>query len=144
MEQKSLKRHCSPVEGLAAAGERRSSKACAPPMTVDTRSCGVVSKENMNNDIHASSGPTSSSSVVRCHLQWAPEKFLNIVLANFHSVEALKRELLQFTRLEFTQGLDIVYKDKDGDIMLLSEQSWNFFKKNVQEMWIRKSDQQQQ
>ncbi|KAG6542765.1 hypothetical protein Mapa_015842 [Marchantia paleacea] len=157
-EQKSPKRHCSPVQG--AAGERAptgSSKACAPGLplpssttnttstTTDTRGCRVDQQQPPQpaSIITGGNAPGPTGGVVKCHLQWSPEKFLNISLANFHSVEGLKRELLQFTHLDFTQGLDIVYKDKDGDIMLLSEHSWSLFKENVQEMWIRKTEQQQ-
>ncbi|BFI28702.1 RAV-like factor [Marchantia polymorpha subsp. ruderalis] len=149
-EQKSPKRHCSPVQGAPTG----SSKACAAGLpltstTTDTRGCRVDQKQQQQQQppqpvasANTTSGPPGA--VVKCHLQWSPEKFLNISLANFHSVEGLKRELLQFTHLDFAQGLDIVYKDKDGDIMLLSEHSWGLFKENVQEMWIRKTEQPQQ
>jgi hypothetical protein len=116
--QKSPKRQCSPVYG-----ERLST-------------CSTVtmsSSEASPADVEGFAGP-----YVKCYMQWSPEKCLSTDLSKFTSTEGLKRELLQFTQQEYTQGLDIVYKDKRGDVLLLGEESWDSFKSKVVEMLIRR------
>ncbi|CAM6098511.1 unnamed protein product [Calypogeia fissa] len=124
-EQKSPKRHCSPVN-QGRGGERAS-----PGNTITMSSGSDTSRSS--DGVNSVAGPH-----VKCYMQWSPEKCLSTDLSKFTSTDGLRRELLQFTRQEYTQGMDIVYKDKEGDVMLLGEQSWDSFKGKVVEMLIRR------
>ena len=69
---------------------------------------------------------------IKCSMEGQRDPFA-VPLADFQSTTELKSRLL-----ELTKGRDIVYKEKEGDMVLLDNQNWDFFTTSVQEMLIRR------
>ena len=54
-------------------------------------------------------------------------------LSRFNSTQELRESLLSVT-----EGTSVVYQDKDGDMILLGDESWSFFLQSVSRMYIRR------
>ena len=143
-----LKRHCSPVrapnvlrqgstilEVLQSTGVEQVSAdqpaTWSPPEPVQIRSgrarVDASSRENVQH-ICQNVGLRS----IKCRMEGQRDPF-RVPLSEFQSAADLKSRLL-----ELTKGRDIVYKDKEGDTVLLDNQNWDFFTNSVQEMLIRR------
>lgn len=71
-------------------------------------------------------------SQVKCFVEESPYGVV-VDLSHYKSTQHLKNALL-----DATNGRLIVYQDKDGDMILLGDEDWLFFLKNVRRIFIRK------
>lgn len=110
---------------LVSAGQRA---VWSPQETVRGRPADECSFREHVQDISRNVGLKS----IKCSMEGQRDPFA-VPLAEFQSTTELKSRLL-----ELTKGRDIVYKDKEGDMVLLDNQNWDFFSNSVQEMLIRR------
>ena len=75
---------------------------------------------------------TKAKSIV-CMIEGQRDHSLVVLLTDFSSTKQLRCYLL-----EKTQGRDVVYKDKEGDTVLLDNQNWEFFTNSVREILVRR------
>eukprot|EP00850_Spirogloea_muscicola_P012398 SM000080S22913 [mRNA] locus=s80:34525:40375:- [translate_table: standard] len=69
---------------------------------------------------------------VKCFVEGSPFG-VSVDLSRFHSTNELREALLSVT-----EGTSVVYQDKDGDMILLGDESWEFFLSSVRKMYIRR------
>eukprot|EP00850_Spirogloea_muscicola_P016650 SM000136S00196 [mRNA] locus=s136:381091:387600:- [translate_table: standard] len=69
---------------------------------------------------------------VKCFVEGSPFG-VSVHLSRFHSTNELREALLSVT-----EGTSVVYQDKDGDMILLGDESWEFFLSSVRKMYIRR------
>lgn len=144
-----LKRHCSPVRApnalrqgntiiLEALQSTRVEQVSAdqparwsPPETVQI-SRGRATDDSSSRENVQHIGQNVGLRSIKCSMEGQRDPFA-VPLSEFQSAADLKSRLL-----ELTKGRDIVYKDKEGDTVLLDNQNWDFFTNSVQEMLIRR------
>lgn len=69
---------------------------------------------------------------VKCFVEGSPFG-VSVDLSRFNSTQELRESLLSVT-----EGTSVVYQDKDGDMILLGDESWPFFLHSVRRMYIRR------
>ena len=69
---------------------------------------------------------------VKCFVEGSPFG-VSVDLSRFSSTQELREALLSVT-----EGSSVVYQDKEGDMILLGDESWEFFLKSVRRMYIRR------
>eukprot|EP00271_Cylindrocystis_brebissonii_P010899 TRINITY_DN27369_c0_g1_i1.p1 TRINITY_DN27369_c0_g1~~TRINITY_DN27369_c0_g1_i1.p1 ORF type:complete len:447 (-),score=82.68 TRINITY_DN27369_c0_g1_i1:643-1797(-) len=71
---------------------------------------------------------------VKCFVEGSPYG-VSVDLGRFSSTSQLRCALLAVT-----EGTSVVYQDKDGDMVLLGDETWEFFLHAVRKMYIRRVD----
>ncbi|GJP67065.1 hypothetical protein CLOP_g23936, partial [Closterium sp. NIES-67] len=69
---------------------------------------------------------------VKCFVEGSPFG-VSVDLSRFQSTQELREALLSVT-----EGSSVVYQDREGDMILLGDESWEFFLKSVRRMYIRR------